>query len=376
MNQIGDLFIGKEYAIYAPMRNVLLDLGDMIVFDDMSSANLATGEYENKSLGLEFTIVKLIDGENHFTFGKANENPKNVAGQVTTIDIDYPGVVQIIPSDSETSFQENRLCFGSVTGSTLTISRAVIKEITYFHTKTNTITFTGMSVGANTSDLVPVLQIHAPKNINITGACKAISFVEMADIDISASIISGNKAKSLTVDQAHILDVPYIQESYIVNASGKVLVFNQLQCKDINISTTSKVRFYKPVHSNSITINTTSKIIFQNLFCSTAQLTSTSTISIDHGMVKSLHLVKCVGKLIARFLSCDNVVVETVGKVFLEVETGTTTAVIQNVDKVNLVLDVAGEISVNNVSGTETTANEYLAEPDLHSVSKNIVNIR
>lgn len=375
MNILGNVFIGSAYALYCSNQSDSTTLGDLVIFGDGSSADLANGILDNKSTEREMIIVPLTHGINHFKFGKENENPKTVTGVVTTINLNYPGVVQIIPSNGEeTSVQENSRCFANIVDGELYISPAKITEFTYIHQVTGNVNFTSLSDSSPDGAKLPILRIYSPKNIKVTGNCRAISFIDIDELDIDSGIISGNRARLIT-GNTQILDCPYVTDELDIKSNGKIYFVNQLQCPKVTIKATGKVTTKKPIHTNKLTIISNGEINLNSVYSPSVKIETNGEVHVSKGYIYDL-TIKTHGKVHINLSICRSATVQTNGEVNLKITSDITASNINTNGEVDINLNLATNTTVNTNGKVHIIANGYSQKPKVTTNGKVVIETR
>lgn len=370
MNILNNIYIGSAYALYCPSHGSASTFGDHVLFGDGSSADLSTGFLDNKSPDKEMIIVPLVNGINHFKFGKENENPQKVSGLVTTIKVNYPGAVQIIPSDKEASVQENSSCFATIDGNTLTITPAEVTKFTYVHQTSGTLNFTGLGNMQGGNNEIPTLKIYAPTNVDVTGSCGSLKFVELNDINISTGVLSGNKARSVTSTKIKVLDCPKITNSLTVTTSSSFEIVSQLETKQVYIDNTGSLTFSNPINTNILTIKGTSSVDIKTLYCKTAEINRTSRVEIKNGIIKELTL-KTTSSITIHLQSCEVINIQSTSSKDVTIDHGETSVhITESTGKVDLTLDIAKEVNVDTTSKVNVVAQKYLTKPNISTPGK------
>ncbi len=121
-----------------------------------------------------FTLVELKNGLNTLKFGTLNPNPQTKAWAVNSLQIDYPGKVDILPAaDGLITVEENAYCHASFEGNQVIVSIANYMEISIVFGNSNNVFFKNDKDSENN---YPPLRIWAPVNTKLTGSLEALTF--------------------------------------------------------------------------------------------------------------------------------------------------------------------------------------------------------
>ncbi len=245
MNQYNHLYLGVNYAVLAPGRQIKTKTENHILFTDGSQVDLDTGqvidlaEQDEKFL----VVIPLSQGLNHFNLGDLNTAPKAMAWTSSKLKINYPGPVNIIPSLNEIlTVHENKYCTAVKLGTEEVIVTAVaMDEVSYFHDQKN---------GTNTPNFdyktknFPAINIWAPVNTTVTGEATALNFSKLKHIDMKVNIVNGQLAtEDIFVDGEGHLSLSLVSTPLIgVNQIGDVNIVTSGQVDKIDVIGTGDVR--------------------------------------------------------------------------------------------------------------------------------------
>lgn len=374
MNQFGDLYIGKKYAVYAPDSSVRQTDNDLIEFKNGSYVNLHTGDFFNTAPEKStLTVVKLKSGENHFSFGSYNENPTVKKWYSKKISVQYDGAVEIIPGpQGEVTIEENHYCEAQLNNEEVVIIRQIrVTEVTYIHKQSKNISFTQSSMGNKTKDELPTLRIHAGNDITVEGKVNFLKFQEIDAANISCRIIVGERANTLNIKSIGpvVLSCPIVL-SLTINTMGHINT-GQVQSNLLNLYTNGEINFSEALACKNVTLETMGPISLSNLICETATLKSNSRIKIENGLISSsLKIIESMGAVEINLTEVPSIEIKTMGEVKLTVAKDRTSSNINTMGPVTLNLDIAEVTTVKTMGEVNISAKIYIQDPSVKTMGK------
>ncbi len=373
MHQLNNVLIEADFALYVGKRTSSRIKNSTVHFPDGSHFDFITGSLVDTKSGTEDALiaVRLVPGSNKLSFGSLNNNPQKLAFGSPTLNIDYPGKVEIFLSDNaQIIVAENQYCRASMVSGTTTVSKTDYVEITIERPKTGSHgNFT--NINSVNGDSYPVLQIWAPRTTNLTGETTSIQFTELGTVDIVTESFIGLQAISVTVKSQSLVsfNCPKVLGDLKIVTNDKILFLNDIVALNIFLSTNDKISSSFALHCNRLEVKTTDSVAFTSVNTADLNIETTGKVTVNNGSAIKV-VIDTTDKVTLILSSCESCTVKTTDRVEVTIMSGKTELDIDTTDKVTVTLDIAVKVKVNTTDRVGITANQYLSQPKVDTCDK------